>query len=342
LIRITIRGGTYTLKKLRDILSNRFEKKEDLEKFITAMEQTNQLRKERNRYITKEVREIERTLYPEITTYVYGGPKDIEWSRCGIRGSKEWIDRYGYPTEMHLTRVQQPDGTWIAVKEEDKINIPIVRGRYPEGVEAWRAQIPIHIIKKYGIKCWGTEQPRNTNIRLAITTRKRGFFTLLKLWGYNAHVEQTFDYTKTAQGTRTLELRAEDFAYRTEQNITELQNERLELVKKIKDGWCKEFDPEYGSLFDTTWAEETGRGFSPLEEEPKLTPTVTLYDIRKRTELGKAKIEMPRWYLSSTDEVIRRLSVSRAVVTDRVAHGFKSSRVRKVQYRQMKLGGEGF
>lgn len=326
MIKIMIKAGEYTLRELRSILSKEFKNREDLEKFITAMEKTNQLSRRGNKFVTEKLQEIVRTIYPEFTTYVYGGSSKAKQPRCGIRAGKEWQDKYGFPEELHITSIRQRDGKWIPITKEDRVTISAIKGRTPEGKEAWRAHLPRDLNRKYNIKCpTGVESDRNTKIRVAVTTRAKGYFVTLILWGYSIHVEQTFNYNRTSQGKRNIELRAEDFAYSTGRNITELQENYCEKVKRIKDKWCKKFDPEYHYLFNTAYAEESGRGVTQYKEEPTLTSKVILYDVGKRRTLGRAEAVMPRWYFQDENEIINRL----ITIADGVAHGIKSRLVQR-------------
>lgn len=127
----------------------------------------------------------------ETTTYVYGGvgPKPNEGLdeaislvkqtpsryRVGIGMPTRWVREYGYPADLRLFEIYDiKSGKWIHVKEE-----PILR-LVPWHKEAWRAQVPAPIARKYNMYAFPEEHPLFTKYAMPVRLKYKYYTTVLR------------------------------------------------------------------------------------------------------------------------------------------------------------------
>jgi len=307
LIRITIPSGRYTLEELRKRLEKRFKTDEDLEAFITAMQETNQLielkeeekeeeEKGKPVFVTAERRAVKRVtpkylrVPPEEevmgdrinriyvfrwTYYTYKGRK---LPRIAIRAGKNWVEKYGIPERAILYAIEK-EGRKIRIPEK-----PVLRPavpRYPETIEAYRAEIPRAIVRKYGIT-------RDTPCYVRLEYLVTHYYATLQLWGYVIQVMISFGETKGGVNPRTLELIGSNMVYPTSREIIRDMKESGEKVEKLLREWLYKFNPEYAMLLELSDEADTTETILPEaipkeeEEEKKGTEVIPLKEREER------------------------------------------------------------
>ena len=294
MIRITIKSGRYTLDELMTLLSPYFSTDDDIELFITAMQQTNQLIEvESGVFETAEYKPVvkrETPLYLEVTpragktreeeiegvsVYHYGGATNVPAPRTGIRAGLGWSKRHGIPTSIIITKIYK-EGRWVPVNAPVHTPIP---GRSPKTVETWRAEIPRDIVREYGITS-------ETPMRVKMTTLIRDFFATLQLWGYALLVMIFFGVTKEAVNPRTLELIGDDFVTPISANIKNDLIDTSDKVEQLLYDWLENFNPEYHALFEESKDADkvavqsplSGVGPEPLKEHEERIAKIQLVD----------------------------------------------------------------
>jgi len=349
MIRITIKSGRYTLDELMKILSPHFSTDDDVDLFITAMQQTNQLIEvEHGVFETAEYKPVVKRktpLYLEVTpktgkareeeiegisVYHYGGPRNVPAPRVGIRAGAGWTKKHGIPTEIKITKIFK-EGRWVPVKET--VVISPVPGRSPKTVEAWRAEIPRPIVRKYGIT-------PETPIRIRVATLIRDFFATLQLWGYALLVMIFFGATKGGANPRNLELIGDDFVTPISTNIKEGLMEKSDKVETLLYDWLEKFNPEYYALYeesgDTVEVQEpfSGAGPEPLKKHEARIAKIQFLDPNRMVE--KIAIYQTR----EPYDHIPPLSAFEKVV-DNVIYSLKEKRgkTKLIQARLPNVGG---
>jgi len=274
MIEITIPSGRYTREELFDKLSKYFKTDEDIEMFITAMQETNQIVEvEPNVFETTAKREVKRrvplylTIPPEDevmgdrinqiyvfrwTYYTYKGEK---LPRIAIRAGANWVKRRGTPLRATLIKIYK-DGRWIRIPERP-VMLPGTP-RYPKTIEAYRAEIPREIVRKYGIT-------RDTPLRVKLETMVTNYLATLRLWGYAITCMIFFGETKNKVNPRTLELIGRDFVYETRRNIREMLETKSNKVLSLMQEVLEKLDLEYYALLLKCIDDETASIQKPLE-----------------------------------------------------------------------------
>ena len=274
MIEITIPSGRYTREELFDKLSRYFKTDEDLEMFITAMQETNQIVEvEPNVFETTAKREVKRrvplylTIPPEDevmgdrinqiyvfrwTYYTYKGRK---LPRIAIRAGANWIKKHGTPLRATLLKIYK-DGRWINIPEKP-VMLPGTP-RYPRTIEAYRAEIPREIVRKYGIT-------RDTPLRVKLETLVTNYLATLRLWGYAITCMIFFGETKGKANPRNLELLGEDFVYETRRNIREMLKAKSDKTMSLLLKWLEKIDLEYRGVLERCIDDNTATIQKPLE-----------------------------------------------------------------------------
>lgn len=255
MIDITLRSGKYTLKRLKTALGKYFEDERDSSLFIESLLKTGQITKEKRRYVIpqgkKETYSTARK--HRLSTYYYGGR-----GRVGVRGGKDWVGDFGYPSNMVLDRVRIK-GKWIDIKEKPKL--VLVKGRSPEGKEAWRAQIPASIQQSYSIM-------PDTPIDVNVTETTSTFFSRLKLWGYQYEVLIAYGETKKSANTRFLEIEGQNFTNNVGMDIHDTIERDQRQIKATILKLLDDADSNYYDLYAET--ETAGKS----EESVKAIPVL--------------------------------------------------------------------
>ena len=352
MIRITIPSGRYTLEELRKRLEKRFKTDEDLEAFITAMQETNQLielkeeekeeeEKGKPVFVTAERRAVKRVtpkylrVPPEEevmgdrinriyvfrwTYYTYKGRK---LPRIAIRAGKNWVEKYGIPERAILYAIEK-EGRKIRIPER-----PVLRPavpRYPETIEAYRAEIPRAIVRKYGIT-------RDTPCYVRLEYLVTHYYATLQLWGYVIQVMISFGETKGGVNPRTLELIGSNMVYPTSREIIRDMRESGEKVETLLRRWIEEFNPEYARLLElsdeagTTVTElpdyRKGKGTEaiPLKEREERIARIEFLDPNRGIDTQIAIYETYKPF-----DHIPPLSAFRKVVKDTIIYGLVEAR----------------
>ena len=261
MINITIPSGRYSLEELRTILSKSLTTDRDVELFITAMQQTNQLIEvERNTLETATKRAIKRrtplyvTIPPESTvenrenaisvfrwTY-YTTSSGEKLPRIAIRAGINWIKKHGYPLSAVLYKIYK-NGEWVNIPERPTLFAG--KGRYPTTIEAWRAEIPRGIVRKYGIT-------NETPVKLRLENITINYQTTLTLWGYTMGAMISFGETKGGSMNRDLQLLGEDFVSPVTITLQEdIKNAGDKIINTLED-WLEGYDKEYYSMLVKT------------------------------------------------------------------------------------------
>jgi len=351
MIKITIATKNYTRKELTDILSRRFPSKKDIDYFLTMMQKTGQLRYDHGTFIPVESKEtistgpryltappeesvigerINRVYVFRWTYYVYGGKK---LPRIAIRAGKKWVERNGTPVKATLLKIKK-DNVWIDIPEE-----PIMKPgkpRYPTSVEAYRAEIPRYLVRKYDIN-------RDTPCRVRIDVRVKKYYTTLNLWGIQLRtITTTFGETPNGVGERNLELRGETFSYESGTDIVDLFKRNAEQVLKITHYWLYDLNEEYYWLLyqcNTTKYDDkpdltTGTSYEPLKKRPTgEVAKITFTDIKYGRVIASGTATLPPYW--DTDKV--STVVSKFTNINHIA-----MIARKKDYISVLTGKEGF
>lgn len=291
MINITLRSGKYSKKLLDTKLSRYIEEKRDIDLFIEAMIKTGQITKEKRTYVLAET-ESKTLKYPKyysLPSYRYGGS-----GRVGVRGGKDWIDARGFPSGMSLSKAFV-DGKWVNIKEKPQMRL--VKGRSPEGKEAWRAQVPVEIQRKYNLT-------PDATLRVRVDTVTTQFFSRLNLWGYQYQVMLAYGETKqNASTNRFLEIDGQDFTNNVKKDISATIERDQRRIKNIILKLLSDADNEYYGLYEKT--DDAGNVSEsikavPLSEKNPLIARVELRDLKNgrviinwNTITEKAKIPKP-------------------------------------------------
>lgn len=287
MINITLRSGKYTKKRLNAKLSRYIEEKRDIDLFIEAMIKTGQITKEKRKYVLAET-ESKTLKYPKyysLPSFRYG-----DRGRVGVRGGKEWIDARGFPSGMSLSKVFI-GGKWVDIKEKPQMKL--VKGRSPEGKEAWRAQVPVEIQRKYNLT-------PDATLRVRVDTVATQFFSRLYLWGYQYRVMLAYGETKGGANTRYLEIDGRSFVNRVKRDISSTIERDQRHIKNTILKLLSDADSEYYGLYEETEkAGNVGENIEaiPLVERDPQVAIVELRDLQNRrviidwdTVTGKTKI----------------------------------------------------
>lgn len=270
----------YNISDLKKyLLTYYFTSDEDVEMFITAMQQTNQLiekdgiyratktlKRKYPRYvhIPPESEVTDRKSSISVFIFTYYTTKSGRMPRIAIRGGADWVKKYGVPERIVLLKIFK-DGKWIDI---EKPTLLITHSpRYPTTIEAFRAEIPREIVKKYGLT--GKE---------AVYARIESIYhpILLKLWGYTITAMIFFGETKNKLNTRDLEIIGENFVYETDKNIRNTMKEKSNQVLRLMHDWLYYLDKEYCRLLDQCLIDETAsisvpmEGTAPIPEKDKV------------------------------------------------------------------------
>lgn len=285
MIQFYIRSRTYGRDELIGYLRPYFSGDEDVEMFIDALLQTNQISKRGKEFYfpATHERRLVRPKYFRFQTIVYGGAGEEQ--RIGVRGSYDFVQRYGYPTELYLISVYKR-GEWKRLDE--RISLRISKGRLPLTIESWRASIPRRISTKYRIKPYDY-------VTVRVDTVTHEYFTLLSLWGFEHEETMTFEYTRSKVNERHLELRGTEFVNEMSGRDIVRQTERTsEQIQTTMDGLLYEGDPEYyaashHAAFDTI----TGSTIIPLKEHTSKAPNVKFTDLDREDVLLEWSTRQP-------------------------------------------------
>jgi len=274
MIELTIRSGKYSKKTLDKALSSFFDTQRDIDLFLEALVETGQVAKERQNYV-----------FPEAEKHIYKKPRYVDFptysyakNRVGIRAGKEWVERYGYPIDMYLSKVFV-DGKWVNIKEKPKLSL--VKGRYPETIEAWRAEIPAPIRRKYNIT-------PNTPIHTRVESISYKYFATLKLWGYRYRVMLDYGETKNGINPRDLELDGRNFTNQVKKDISNSIEKDKENIRNLILNLLEKADPEYYGLYrESENADNVGENIEaiPLRDDTKLAPVVELRDLENKRRI---------------------------------------------------------
>lgn len=270
LIDISLRSGKYTKKQLDKKLSRYIKEQQDIDLFTEALIKTGQVTKQKRAYILPLGKQHKYTTpnYYTLPTYIYGGR-----GRTGVRGGKEWIDERGYPTGMFLSKALV-NGEWVDIKEKPKMLL--VKGRRPETSEAWRAQVPTDIQRKYGIT-------QTTELRVRVDETTYEYITSLKLWGYQYGVMLSYGETKEGANTRFLELGGQNFTNSVKKDISDTIKRDQKQIKNIILKLLSDADSEYYGLYEETDnAGNVGENIeaTPLVRRNPLIAKVELRDLK--------------------------------------------------------------
>ena len=287
MINITLRSGKYSKKQLDSKLSRYIEEKRDIDLFIEAMIKTGQITKEKRTYVlaATESKTLKYPKYYSLPSFRYGGR-----GRVGVRGGKDWIDERGFPSGMSLSKAFV-DGKWIDIKEKPQMKL--VKGRSPLGKEAWRAQVPTEIQRKYGLT-------PDATLRVRVDTVTQQFFSSLYLWGYQYRVMLAYGETKAGVNTRYLEIDGRSFINSIKRDISSTIERDQRHIKNIILKLLSDADVDYYNLYEETeTAGNVGENIEaiPLVEREPQVAIVELRDLQNRrpiidwdTITGKSKI----------------------------------------------------
>jgi len=370
MIEITIPSGRYTREELFDKLSKYFETDEDLEMFITAMQETNQLielkeeektEEEKGKIIfaTAEKKKVKRTtpLYlnipPEseiaeedrinqisVFRYTYYTERGEKKPRIAIRAGANWIKKHGTPQSVTLIKIFK-DGKWIKIPEKPTF-YPTKSPRYPKTIEAFRAEIPREIVRKYGI----TE---NTPLRVKMEMMVTGYLTTLKLWGYAITCMIFFGETKGKANPRNLELLGEDFVYETRRNIREMLKAKSDKTMSLLLKWLEKIDLEYRGVLERCIDDNTatiqkpleGVQPTPLKEEEGRIAKMKFLDLDRAENRQIIAFYQSKYLLKDIPESLNVFEEVELEINKHLQEARKNSAMRK--YMQTKLKNkEGF
>ncbi|RLF34546.1 MAG: hypothetical protein DRM98_00355 [Thermoplasmata archaeon] len=341
MIEIIIYPRDYTRDELYDRLSHFFPTSEDLDLFISMMQETNQLTYRDGVFhpVTAEIVERTTPVYLTIPSesevmgdrinqiYVfrwtyYTTAAGEKLPRIAIRAGANWIKKRGVPVSVTLLKIYK-NGRWIDIPEKPTLTPGIPR--YPSTIEAYRAEIPRNIVRKYGIT-------RDTPLRVRIDRRVTAYYSTLRLWGLSLDtIITSIGETPKHLNDRNLELRGHDFVYPTDENIIDRFRAVSGLILNVLDTWLGLFDEEYHSLFTAAINKDvqrpdfkgaTGAKPEPLVEETSRTAVIEFTDLDKGRLIGKAEATLsPRWYLRDAYHVATQF---KTVYDDiGMAHGYK-------------------
>ncbi|MBS3748194.1 MAG: hypothetical protein KGY67_00660 [Candidatus Thermoplasmatota archaeon] len=272
MIKISLKSGTYTFGSLDKNLSTFFDDKIDRDLFIKALMNTGQIEKQGNIFILPETHKYEytRPKYVDLETYRYAGG-----GRVGVRVGNEWVDKFGFPSEFYISKIEV-DGEMINVKEKPQLSV--VKGRYPETIEAWRAEIPSEIRKKYNIT------PK-TKIHMAVKSTTYELFTNLQLWGYRYRVMLMYGETSNGVNPRNLELDGSGFVSETKRDISSDLKRDQRKIKKTIEKLLFNADAEYFSLYEQSKQDgyiSDNLEAIPLKEKTSIPPIVQFRDLANK------------------------------------------------------------
>ena len=290
MINITLRSGKYSKKQLDNKLSRYIEERRDIDLFIEAMIKTGQITKEKRTYVLAKMksRTLKYPKYYSLPSFIYGGG-----GRVGVRGGKDWIDERGFPSGMSLSKAFV-DGKWVDIKEKPQMKL--VKGRSPMGGEAWRAQVPVEIQRKYGLTPDAT-----LKVRVDIITKQ--FFSNLRLWGYQYMTMLSYGETKVGASARFLELGGQSFVNSIKKDISDTISRDQKRIKNIILKLLSDADSEYYGLYEKTEdVDNVSENIKaiPLIEKSLLIAKVELRDLKNgrvildwNTITEKSKIPKP-------------------------------------------------
>lgn len=286
MIKITLRSGVYSFDRLDKKLSDFMDDKTDRDLFINALMNTGQIEKRKNYFILPETHKYEYSTpkYVDLETYKYAGG-----NRVGVRVGKEWVDRFGFPSEFYISKVEV-DGELVNVKEKPRLSV--VKGRYPDTIEAWRAEIPSEIRKKYNIT-------PNSNIHMAVKTTTQKLFTELQLWGYKYRVMLMYGETSNGVNPRNLELDGNGFVSETKRDISSDLKRDQQKIKKTIEQLLFNADAEYFSLYQKSKQDgyvSDNIEAVPLKEKTSIPPVVEFRDLANKRIIAD-------WNATSKDNI---------------------------------------
>ena len=269
MIRFSLRSGIYTKKQLNKILSPYFDKKLDIDLFLESIIETKQVVKKGINYIFPESkrRTYTKPRYTSFPTYKYAGVE-----RVGVRAGASWVKKHGYPTDMFISKALIK-GEWVRIPGKQRLKL--VKGRYPTSIEAWRAEVPFEIRKKYGIT-------PDTPIRVRIDTTAYQYLAILQLWGYRYRVMLSYGETKNGVNPRSLEIDGRSFVHTVKRDISETIERDQQRIKKTILGLLSDADEEYYNLYEeTVIAGKDSENIEaiPLARRTALVPIVELRDL---------------------------------------------------------------
>jgi hypothetical protein len=369
MITITVRPKRNSREDLRREFNKYSVNEDDFNEWLTAMQITGQLEERRGYFIPSKTPEVEEKAVAQYRTFearLYRGKKEAEVPELGIRELWEERKRY-YPTEMQIIGFEDEKGKLIPIPEKLKFTFSRARERYDkEGNliqkgEKWRANLPIEITRKYGLKI-------GTPVRIKIGSVSKKYFQTLKLWGYAIESMVSFGETAGRQNVRDLELHGWDFPFETNGKILAELGKVGAVSIDVMNSWLATFDMDYARLLKscrdagtTTEASPPIRVegealYRPFSSPPRRQVKIQLYDHDAKTvkpERATVYGKLPRnWHEMDPDEIAVLFSFA-SPSDDRVGnakgyHGRKQAyrklRTKQMTLEQLKSGkeGEGF
>lgn len=339
MITIKIVPKEYTRKELKKRFTEETgsRKNADFDEFISAMQKTGQIVQRGKNFIpTKQVemrtpKRMYETLRPEKKKPSDKGiePKKetisvFEWipkkGRVAIRAGKEWVDEYGTPVQIKLLKIYK-DGKEIKIPRNEQ---PIIRAtkspRSPQGIEAYRSEIPQRIVKKYNLT--GHEP-----VRVRIDRLVKNYISYLELYGYQIDVLSFFGETGKAsadqrhrKGIRDMEMQGTRFTYETRGDITDEFRKRGDKALNVTQAWLEQYDEGYSLLYGYSKRKDIappneGAEITPLIEKPEDETSFRLRDIEKDRLILEARGKLPdNWPSLSNSAILVRAGLN--TVTD--------------------------
>ena len=319
MIEILVKAGSHTIEEIRQRLRHFFRgttnPEKNIDEFLLAMEVSGQLKRRGDRYITSQrPGRIRRTAITETQPTISAGGRE----RVGVHLPKGWEEEHGHPVRVYLTAVRGTPIPPVRLKELT-----------PRPSEAWRAEIPAEIRRRYDIK-------RRDEVTFTIESIKETGWQTLKLWGYSLRPAVTFEYKRTRRGMREMELIVTNIPFEVSRDIQEDVRTAIDKAQTLMRRWLKDFDVIYGSFFDEETIKKTwGTPTSPLTKKPSIAPTIRFTDLDRGITIAEAVAELPEgWAFMPVDDLVGHFSTT----IDLVAHEIKSLYRRAEHYTTL----EGF
>lgn len=331
----------YTVDELRKLFikETKNENENDFKEFISAMQKTNQL-EETKPNTFKPLIEVEirtpKSRYETISPEKKQKGKIIDegidvsedtisvfhWSRGRIclRAGRSWVERYGTPERITLLKIYKDGEEIVIPRKEQPVITATMSARLPKTIEAYRAEIPAHIVKKYGLT--GKE-----SVRIRIDRVVKNFYSFLQLYGYEIEVLIFFGETRVAKrdtrhikGLRDMELHGSRFIYETKGDITDEFRTRGAKALNVLQAWLEKFDEGYSLLFANSMRTDTsppseGASVIPLVKKSRVNTTFALRDISKDRRILEAAGLLPEeWHKLGLDRILEETDIK--IVTD--------------------------
>jgi hypothetical protein len=349
MIRIIVLPKEYTLDEFKNLFikntGNTSDK--DFDEFISAMQKTGQIVESRKNIFRPTV-DVEittpthkyLTIEPEKKT-----PRDkgivakndsisvFRWvgKRINVRAGKNWIERYGTPVQIKLLKIIK-DGKEITLSKAEQPIITTTKSpRYPNTIEAYRAEIPAAIVRKYGLT--GKEP-----IRIRIDRLVKNYLSFLQLYGYEIDVMTFFGETKKEKrdtrhikGKREMELQGLIFPYETKGDISDEIRKRGDDALKLTQTWLEKYDAGYSLLFDDSQRKDVkppseGVGITPLIAKPEVETRFILRDVEKDREVLVGAGKLPEnWHSIAVNTALKDVKIIKDNRTASRNFGGKSS-----------------